>query len=43
MSQGDPMVFFQHPGSVVMIALATIALVAPFLFRGLARFRADED
>ena len=42
-SQGDPMVFLQHPGSAVMIGLATLALVAPFLFRGLARFRADED
>ena len=42
-SQGDPMVFLQHPGSAVMIGLATLALVAPFLFRGLARFRQDED
>ena len=42
-SQGDPMVFLQHPGSALMIGLATLALVAPFLFRGLARFRQDED
>lgn len=42
-SQGDPMVFLQHPGSAVMIGLATLALIAPFLFRGLARFRQDED
>lgn len=43
MSQGDPMVFFHHTGSAVMIVLAVLALVAPFLFRGLARFRQDED
>lgn len=40
---GDPMVFLQHPGSAVMIGIAIVALVAPFLFRGLSRFRKDED
>ena len=43
MSQGDPMVFFQHPSSAIMIGIAVLALVAPFLFRGLSRFQQDED
>lgn len=43
MSLGDPMVLLQHPGSAVMIAIAAIALLAPFVFKGLARFRHDED
>ena len=43
MSLGDPMILLQHPGSAVMIAIAVIALLAPFLFKGLARFRQDED
>ena len=43
MSLGDPMILLQHPGSAVMIGIAVIALLAPFLFKGLARFRQDED
>ncbi|GHG21443.1 MULTISPECIES: tripartite tricarboxylate transporter permease [Paracoccus] len=43
MSLGDPMILLQHPGSAIMIAIAAIALVAPFAFKGLARFRQDED
>ncbi|MBV0891176.1 tripartite tricarboxylate transporter permease [Paracoccus sp. Z118] len=43
MSLGDPMVLLQHPGSATMIVIATVALIAPFVFRGLARFRAEED
>jgi len=42
-SQGDPMVLLQHPGSAIMIALAVIALVLPFVFRGLAKMGKDED
>jgi putative tricarboxylic transport membrane protein len=42
-SQGDPMVLLQHPGSAIMIAIAAIALIAPFVFKGLAKFRQDED
>ncbi len=42
-SQGDPMVLFQHPGSAIMIALAAIALILPFVFKGLARMGKDED
>jgi putative tricarboxylic transport membrane protein len=37
------MILLQHPGSAVMIGIAVIALLAPFLFKGLARFRQDED
>ena len=43
MSLGDPMILLQHPGSAAMIAIAAIALLAPFVFKGLARFRHDED
>ncbi|MDQ1901530.1 tripartite tricarboxylate transporter permease [Paracoccus sp. WLY502] len=43
MSLGDPMVLLQHPGSAIMIAIAAVALLAPFVFKGLARFRHDED
>lgn len=43
MSLGDPMILLQHPSSAAMIAIATVALIAPFLFKGLSRFRQDED
>lgn len=43
MSLGDPMVLLQHPSSAIMIGIALVALVAPFVFRGLAKFRQDED
>ncbi|SMO98436.1 tripartite tricarboxylate transporter permease [Paracoccus laeviglucosivorans] len=43
MSLGDPMILLQHPGSAIMIAIASIALLAPFFFRGLSKFRQDED
>ena len=43
MSLGDPMILLQHPGSAIMIGIAALALLAPFLFRGLAKFRQDED
>jgi len=43
MSLGDPMVLLQHPGSATMIGIAVFALLAPFVFKGLARFRQDED
>ncbi|APG87670.1 tricarboxylate transport membrane protein TctA (plasmid) [Sinorhizobium americanum CCGM7] len=43
MSLGDPMIFVQHPSSAIMIAVATIALIAPFVFKGLSRFQQDED
>lgn len=43
MSLGDPMILVQHPSSAIMIGIAVVALVAPFVFRGLAKFRQDED
>ncbi|WP_064697347.1 tripartite tricarboxylate transporter permease [Rhizobium aegyptiacum] len=43
MSLGDPMVFLQHPSSAIMIVIALTALVAPFIFKGLSKFRQDED
>ncbi|TCN33762.1 tripartite tricarboxylate transporter permease [Sinorhizobium americanum] len=43
MSLGDPTIFLQHPSSAIMIAVATIALIAPFVFKGLSRFQQDED
>ncbi|PDT80153.1 tripartite tricarboxylate transporter permease [Sinorhizobium sp. BJ1] len=43
MSLGDPMNFLQHPSSAIMIGIATIALIAPFVFSGLSRFKHDED
>ena len=43
MSLGDPMIFLQHPSSAVMIAIAAMALIAPFVFKGLSRFQHDED
>ncbi len=43
MSQGDPMVLFQHWSSALMIGLAVLALVLPFVFKGLARMGKDED
>jgi putative tricarboxylic transport membrane protein len=42
-SVGDPMVLVQSPISATLLAIAAIALIAPFVLRGLARFRADED
>jgi putative tricarboxylic transport membrane protein len=42
-SQGDPMVLVQHPGSAVLIGVAAGALIAPLLFRGLSRIAQRED
>ena len=42
-SQGDPMVLFQHWSSATMIGIAIIALLAPYVFKGLARMGRDED
>ncbi|WP_188721627.1 tripartite tricarboxylate transporter permease [Nitratireductor aestuarii] len=42
-SLGDPMVFLNHWSSATMLAIAFIALVAPFVFKGLSRFQAEED
>jgi putative tricarboxylic transport membrane protein len=42
-SLGDPLVLFESPISAVLLAIAALALAAPFLMRGLDRFKAAED
>ncbi len=42
-SQGDPMVLFHSPISATLLAIAALALIAPFAMRGLSRFRAADD
>ncbi len=42
-SQGDPAVLVQSPLAVVLLAIALVALVAPFAMKGLGRFGADKD
>jgi putative tricarboxylic transport membrane protein len=42
-SLGDPMVLLQSPLSATLLAFALIALVAPFVLRGLGRLKSKED
>ena len=42
-SLGDPMVLLQSPISATLLAIALIALIAPFALKTLSRFKADED
>jgi putative tricarboxylic transport membrane protein len=42
-SLGDPLVLVQNPVSATLLAIALIALVAPFAMKGLQRFKAAED
>ncbi|MPZ57396.1 MAG: tripartite tricarboxylate transporter permease [Rhizobiales bacterium] len=42
-SLGDPLALVQSPISATLLALAVVALIAPFTLRGLARFKADAD
>lgn len=42
-SLGDPMVLVQSPFAATLLALALLALIAPFVLKGLSRFRAEED
>jgi putative tricarboxylic transport membrane protein len=42
-SLGDPLVLVQSPLSATLLAIALIALVAPFVLRGMGRFKADDD
>ena len=42
-SLGDPMVLVQSPIAATLLVIAALALVAPFVLRGLGRFRAEED
>ncbi len=40
---GDPMVFIENPGSAALLSLSAVALLAPFVLKGLSRFRVAED
>jgi putative tricarboxylic transport membrane protein len=42
-SLGDPLVLVQSPMSATLLAIALIALVAPFALRGLGRFNRSDD
>jgi putative tricarboxylic transport membrane protein len=42
-SLGDPLVLIESPMSATLLAIAFAALVAPFVMRGLGRFKADTD
>jgi putative tricarboxylic transport membrane protein len=42
-SLGDPLVLLQSPISATLLAVALLALLAPFVLRGLGRFKANED
>ncbi|QTL03111.1 tripartite tricarboxylate transporter permease [Aquabacter sp. L1I39] len=42
-SLGDPMVLVESPISATLLAIAALALVAPFFLKGLDRFKAQED
>ncbi len=42
-SLGDPLVLVQSPISGTLLAIAALALIAPFALRGLERFRASAD
>ncbi|HEY6133538.1 MAG TPA: tripartite tricarboxylate transporter permease [Rubrivivax sp.] len=41
-SLGDGLVFFKHAGSATLLALALVALVAPFVFKNLRKFKGDD-
>ncbi|OYW61570.1 MAG: tripartite tricarboxylate transporter TctA [Rhizobiales bacterium 17-65-6] len=42
-SLGDPMVLVESPISATLLGIAALALIAPFVLKGLDRFRAQED
>jgi putative tricarboxylic transport membrane protein len=42
-SLGDPLVLVQSPISATLLGIALIALVLPFVMKGLGRFKAVED
>ncbi|RJG06792.1 tripartite tricarboxylate transporter permease [Noviherbaspirillum cavernae] len=42
-SLGDSWVFFKHPVSATLIAIAVIALIAPMVFKGLRRFKGGDE
>jgi putative tricarboxylic transport membrane protein len=42
-SLGDPLVLLQSPLSATLLGIALIALLAPFVLRGLGRLKSSED
>jgi putative tricarboxylic transport membrane protein len=42
-SLGDPMILLENPGSATLLCLSALALIAPFVMKGLDRFKAAED
>ena len=42
-SLGDPMVLLQSPMSATLLAIAAVALIAPFALKGMSRFKASDD
>jgi putative tricarboxylic transport membrane protein len=42
-SLGDPMVLVQSPLSATLLAIALLALIAPFALRGLGKLKREED
>ncbi len=42
-SLGDPMVLVQSPFSAILLFIALVALVLPFVLKGMGRFKAVED
>jgi putative tricarboxylic transport membrane protein len=40
---GDPLVLVQSPMSATLLGISVLALVAPFVIRGLGRFKSDAD
>jgi putative tricarboxylic transport membrane protein len=42
-SLGDPLVLVQSPISATLLAIAALALIAPFVLRGMSRFTSSDD
>ena len=42
-SIGDPMALIESPIAAILLTIAALALIAPFVLAGLSRFKADED
>jgi len=42
-SLGDPVVLIENPISATLLAIAAVALLAPFAMQGLNKFKANED
>jgi putative tricarboxylic transport membrane protein len=42
-SLGDPTVLVQSPISATLLAIALIALMVPFILKGMSRFKASAD